>query len=294
MTWWCAAQGGPWEWTWRAYPGVWLVVAAMVATYVTARWRTHRRAGAQAPPPHPDSRFPIPDSRSSDAPARTWSFLTGVLVFWIAADWPVGALAAGYLVSVHAVQFLLFAMVAAPLLLHGMPPAGLRSLLTRPIVRPAARRLTRPLPAFVTFNVVMLGTHLPQVVDALRTSQLGSFAMDMAWLGAGIVFWWQVLGPLPEFQPLSYPGRLLFLVANLFLPTVPASFLTFADYPLYAVYELAPRAGALSATEDQQLAGLVMKLGGGFIIFAAASALFFRWFRREAADEAAQRVTVRG
>jgi putative membrane protein len=157
-----------------------------------------------------------------------------------------------------------------------------------------ARLLTRPLPAFVTFNVVMLGTHLPQVVDGLRTSQPGSFAMDLAWLCAGIIFWWQVLGPLPEFQPLSYPGRLLFLVANLFLPTVPASFLTFADYPLYAVYELAPRVGPLSATEDQQLAGIVMKSGGGAIMFWTATVLFFRWFRREASDETAHHAPARG
>jgi putative membrane protein len=67
----------------------------------------------------------------------------------------------------------------------------------------------------------------------------------------------------------------------LFLPTVPASFLTFADYPIYALYELAPPVGALSARDDQQLAGILMKIVGGFIIFGTASVLFFRWYRVE-------------
>lgn len=62
---------------------------------------------------------------------------------------------------------------------------------------------------------------------------------------------------------------------------MPAAFLTFADYPIYAVYELAPRMSGLSAAEDQQLAGLVMKIVGGFTLFGTASVLFFRWYAQE-------------
>ncbi len=77
----------------------------------------------------------------------------------------------------------------------------------------------------------------------------------------------------------------MFLLLNVFIPTVPAAFLTFADYPIYALYELAPRASGLSANDDQQLAGLIMKIAGGFIIFGTASVLFFRWYGLEARDE---------
>jgi putative membrane protein len=135
--------------------------------------------------------------------------------------------------------------------------------------------------AFLVFNVVLVATHLPAVVDVLKSTQLGSFSIDMAWLASGLLFWWQVLGPLPELRPMSYPGRIVFLLLSVFVPTVPASFLTFADYPIYAVYELAPRIGGISAAEDQQLAGLAMKIVGGFIIFGTASVLFFKWYRAE-------------
>jgi putative membrane protein len=209
------------------------------------------------------------------------SYVLGVLVLWIAADWPVGALGAGYLVSVHSVQYLLFALVAPPLLVHGTPRWLLRRMIRPPWARSAAQFLSRPLIAFATFNVVLVATHLPAAVDGLGASQLGSFAMDMAWLGAGLVFWWQVLAPLPELRPLGYPGRIVFVLLNVFIPTVPAAFLTFADYPIYALYELAPPVGGLSAAEDQQLAGLIMKILGGFIIFGTASVLFFRWYAVE-------------
>lgn len=265
-SWWCSAQNTAWTWTWQAYPGVWLFVGALIAAYAWSLER-YRPAGEQVPR------------------GRRVSYGAGAALLWLAADWPIGALGAGYLASVHTVQYLVFALVGPLLLLNGLPAWALRAPLRRPWALAAARFVSRPLVAFAIFNAVMLGTHLPGVVDTLRVSQLGSFALDMLWLGSGFVFWWPVLGPLPELEPMGYPGRLVYLVANIFIPTVPAAFLTFADYPIYGVYELAPRVGSLSAREDQQLAGLAMKIVGGFVIFGAASALFFRWYRDEQQSE---------
>jgi putative membrane protein len=274
VTWWCSAQGAPWDWSWQAYPGVWVLLLLLLVGYVVARRRV-KRSGLTA----------------EDLRPRTASYLLGMLTLWIAADWPVGPLGAGYLVSVHTVQYLLFTMVIPPLLLFGLHPTTLRAMLRHRAVSRVAWIVTRPLIAFVIFNTVLVATHMPSFVDAVKVTQIGSFAVDMAWLAAGLLFWWQVLGPLPELRPLGYPGRILFLLANVFIPTVPASFLTFADYPLYVVYELAPRVSGLSAVQDQQIAGLTMKIGGGLLIFGTASVLFFRWdLRAERQDEAAPAV----
>ncbi len=267
MSWWCAAQSVPWEWTWRAYPGVWLIVLLLAVGYAVGL-RAMRRRGESAPPAH------------------IASFTLGVLVLWLASDWPIGALGAGYLVSVHTAQYLLYTLVAAPLLLHGFPEPLLRRCTAAGPPRAIARAASRPLVAFLVFNVVMLGTHLPPVVDGLGESQLGTFAIDMAWLVSGLFFWWPVLVPLPELRALPYPGRILYLVLNVFIPTVPASFLTFADYPLYALYELAPPIEGISAVTDQRVAGLLMKVVGGFVIFGAASVLFFKWHAAEREDRA--------
>lgn len=268
MTWWCSAQGVAWEWNWRAYPGVWLLVMAVLIGYAVA-YRLSRHRGV-----------PIEELRR-----RIPSYLLGVFTLWIAADWPLGPLGAGYLMSVHTLQYLLFTMVIPPLLLHGLHPAMLRALVNRRWSLRVLRFLTRPLMTFVVFNTVLVTTHMPAFVDAVKVTQIGSFGMDMAWLGAGLLFWWQVLGPLPEFEPLGYAGRIIFLLANVFIPTVPASFLTFADYPLYAVYELAPRVAGVSAVQDQQIAGLTMKIAGGLLIFGTASVLFFRWYLSEERQE---------
>ena len=265
MTWWCAAQDTPWSWTWQPYPGVWLFIGLVLAAYVLGVRRTAATERVER--------------------SRIVSFVFGLVAFWLVADWPIGPLGAGYLVSVHTAQYLVFTMVVPPLVLYGVPASRWHSLFQHPSIHQVAYLFTRPLVAFVVFNTVLVATHLPAVVDLLKPTQLGSFAVDMAWILAGLLFWWVVLGPVKEFRPLPYPGRIVFLLLNVFIPTVPAAFLTFADYPIYALYELAPRVAGISATQDQQLAGLTMKILGGFIIFGIASVLFFKWYGAERALE---------
>jgi cytochrome c oxidase assembly factor CtaG len=266
LSWWCAAQDTAWNWTWRPYVGVWLLVAALIAIRLLAEsiWS-------------PGAALDRSDRRSRRLPL----YLGGVAVLWIAADWPIGPLGAGYLLSVHTIQYILFAFVAPPLLIAGTPRWLPRRMIRRSWAFRVARTASRPLVAFLVFNVVLLATHLPAVVDGLTASQLGSFAVDMSWLIAGLVLWWPILGPLPELDPMPYPGRIVYLIANVFIPTVPAAFLTYAKYPIYALYELAPPMGRLTVVQDQQIAGMIMKIVGGFIVFGTASVLFFKWARAE-------------
>ncbi|MFQ5703268.1 MAG: cytochrome c oxidase assembly protein [Gemmatimonadales bacterium] len=256
MTWWCSAQGGAWSWTWQPYIGVWLLALTLIIARLTA------------------PRIWAPDRRRSD---KLQLYILGVLVLWLGADWPIGPLGAGYLLSVHTVQYLLFTFVAPPLLIAGTPPWMLRRLLRPQWALRSARTVGKPIIAFGIFNTVLLATHLPAVVDGLTVSQIGSFAIDMSWLLSGLIFWWPVLGPLPELEPLSYPGRIVYLIMNVFIPTVPAAFLTFAHYPIYGLYELAAPVGNISTAHDQQIAGIIMKVVGGFIIFGTASVIFFKW-----------------
>ncbi len=204
-------------------------------------------------------------------------FFLGVLTVWIAADWPVGALGAGYLLSVHQAQFVLFTMVAPPLLLLGTSSNLWRLILEKERTRRVARWLTRPVVMLVTFNTLVVATHFPEVVDTWMPTQLGSFALDLAWIVAGFALWWPVINLVPEINGLSYPGRFGYLLASIILPAAPAAFLIFANYPLYELYELAPPVGQLTAGDDQLIGGLIMKVGSAVSVFTAATILFFKW-----------------
>lgn len=257
MQWWCAAQGIPWNWSWRPYPGVWLFIALLLLAY--------RRFTRGAPPSRPEL-------------AR---FAAGALALWLALDWPVGALGSGYLASVHMVQFLLIALGAPPLLIAGLPRRALERAVDRPLTRLAAP-LTRPLVALLLFHTIVIATHWPSVVDGLMGSQAGSLLLDMAWLGGGLAFWWPVVSPVPERPRFPLGVRICYLIASTVLMTLPYIFLTFAELPFYATYELAPPVGTLSAGEDQRLAGLIMRIGGGAILWTAAGVLFWLWYRSDA------------
>ena len=265
MNWWCSARDVAWTWTWQAYPGVWLFVVTLVGLYIRAL-----------------RRLPAGTAR----PFHVAWFGYGVLSLWLASDWPVGALGSGYLLSLHTIQWILYALVAPPLLLLGVPRECWIALAAGPRTGAFLRFWARPLPGLLAFNLSLLGTHLPRVVDTLRPWQAGSFAIDMAWLLGGLALWWPVIAPRPAIGRLRDLPAIGYLFAATIVPTVPAAFMTFSAAPLYGLYELAPRVSGLSALDDQRTAGLLMKGLGDPILWLAMSILFFRYARAEkAADD---------
>jgi putative membrane protein len=266
---WCSALDKPWAWVWKPYVGVWILCGGLLAGYA---WAVHRR------------RRTMP--RDADATKRTLAFIGGVAAIWLASDWPVGLLGSSYLASVHMAQYMLYTLAAAPLLLLGVPEWMARRLLGRLRLYRVARFAARPVVAAILFNVILVATNAPVTVDALRGSQVGSFALDMAWLCSGLILWLPICSSIPEISGRSYPVKMvyLFLAAGV-LPMVPGGFLTFADHPLYETYELAPRVNGFRALADQQLAGAFMKVGNIPVVWTVIAVMFIRWSRQERAVE---------
>ncbi|HUF29785.1 MAG TPA: cytochrome c oxidase assembly protein [Gemmatimonadaceae bacterium] len=265
MQWWCSAQGVAWEWSWRAYPGVWLFIAAVTA----ALWWVHRRARARA------------------QPWRVSLMAQGVLALWIALDWPVGALGGGYLASVHMLQFLLIALVAPPLILLGVHPEVWARMGRRGV--PAwVSAVTKPLSGLIVLNVVIVLTHLPAIADPLMATQSGSFTIDMTWLLAGTLFWWPIVSPVPARPRFAHPLRMGYVVLGIMFSPVTivlVAILVFNEHPLFATYELAPRVSGLDSVVDHQMAGLLMSVGGVVITLVAMTTIFFKWVQEsERAD----------
>ena len=282
MTWWCAARDVAWTWTWQAYPGVWLFVLGIGAVFFVA---VRRLAPRHAPP----GQRPL---RRSEA---AW-FAVGLVMLWVATDWPIGALGAGYLLTVHTAQWILYTLVVPPLLLLGIPAWLPMTAATGSRTGRLLRLLARPVVALLITDAILMASHLPPVVDGFRRSQFGSFTVDLAWLVGGLVMWWPVLAPNPAISRVSYPWKIGYLFLSTLVPIVPAAFLTYADYPIYALYELAPRLNGIAAITDQQAAGLIMKAVADPIIWLAMAIVFFRWQRvEEAADRAerARRIATR-
>jgi putative membrane protein len=65
--------------------------------------------------------------------------------------------------------------------------------------------------------------------------------------------------------------------------------LTFGSSPLYRFYEHVPHLWGLSTLDDQRIAGLIMKIGGGLLLWLVIAVIFFRWAGEEDRRIAARR-----
>ena len=65
------------------------------------------------------------------------------------------------------------------------------------------------------------------------------------------------------------------------MPTIPASFMTLGETPLYEIYTTFPRLWGIDVMTDQIIAGLIMKIGGGLVLWVAIAWVFFSWYDRE-------------
>ena len=250
---------------WHPHVDVWLLLGGLWVLYLVA-WR--RRAALAA------------DAREQRW-RRTVLFTAGMALLLLASDWPVHDLAEQRLYSIHMVQHLVYTLVAAPLIVAGLPAWMWRSLLRPAPIGTVFGFLTRPVVALLVFNGVLLFTHWPEVVDASVGSEWTHFGLHVLVFGSAVVMWWPVLSPLPERPALTPPVQMVYLFLQSLAPTIPASFLTFGSSPLYPVYETFPRMWGLSALNDQLIAGLIMKIAGGLILWGFIAVIFFNWHARE-------------
>ena len=274
---------------WHLHLDVWVLVAGAALLYLAAvrGERARRRPGTEPGEPVVTR-------------GQIGAFAGGLVTLLVASDWPIHDVAEGYLYSVHMVQHLLFTLVASVLLLLGTPAWMARRLLG--LARPGAadapptrrlrvvRVLGKPLAGLAQFNLVLVLSHWPAVVEATVRYHPLHFVAHAVLLTSAVLMWLPVVSPLREVPRATPPMQMLYLFLQTVVPTVPASFLTFGAHPLYRVYETFPRLWGISALDDQQTAGLIMKIAGGFYLWIIIAVIFFRWYaREERLSEAARR-----
>lgn len=214
-------------------------------------------------------------------------FYLGLLSLLVVSSWPLHDIGSGSLFMLHMVEHMVFGLIAPPLLLWGTPWWLIR-VAVKPIM-PVVRVVTKPIVALLLFNAMLGLIHVPAVVELMLRSEFAHFALHALLLIAGIIMWWPVVAPLPELPQLTPILKIGYLFLQSLVPTIPASFLTLGDTALYKVYEELPRLGGVSAHTDQVIAGLIMKVIGGLIIWGFMAGIFFKWYSEEQEYDEADR-----
>jgi putative copper resistance protein D len=147
-------------------------------------------------------------------PARTWAFGGGLVGLVVATQGPVSANDQRF--SVHAVQHLILAMVAPPLLALGAPVTLALQSSTRRTKRwllhalhhRLTRTVTHPLSALVVFGATPFALYFTDLYDlTLRNAAVHEF-FHLVFLAGGALFFWPVAGVDPVPHGLPHAARL--------------------------------------------------------------------------------------
>lgn len=204
-------------------------------------------------------------------------FALGLMVWVVALSGPLERLALSRLYSAYILQQVLLVMVVCPALLLGLEGWMLRPLLANRWAHEFLRAITRPGVALAVFVCVFTLIHIPWVCNQLCQVRPFYHTVRLSLFSAGLILWWPLLSPQPEFPRLSQPLQGLYLLALMLAMTVVGAPVTLADTVLYHFYMGGPHPLGISALEDQVLGGLLMWVVQGIILTALAAVIFVRW-----------------
>lgn len=223
-------------------------------------------------------------------PASTFrriSFSAGILVMFLSLCSPLDALGDDYLFSAHMAQHLLLILIVPPLLLLGIPEGEARRWMRVPRIAAAERVLGAPWTAWLAAIGTMTLWHLPLLYNFALAHEPVHIVQHLSFLVTATMFWWPVLGPLPERRML--PGvSILYLfaaVAENSALGIVITFMQLGHYPAYlhpedelGALSLIRNEWGLSAAGDQRLGGLLMWVPGCSIYFIAILGILGQWY----------------
>jgi len=251
-------------WRFQAHPEVWLLVAFLVGAYVYSV----RVIGPQAV-----VEGPIVTRRNVTA------FASAMVILLLASDWPMHDLAEEYLYSMHMLQHMALSYFVPPLALLALPEWMFRALVGEGRAYRVVRWFSKPVIAGVLFNVVVMVTHIPALVNRSASSSPVHYSLHVLVVTSALLMWIPICGPAAEFR-IGYGGKMIYLFLMSIVPTVPAGWLTFAEGPVYRHYDTPVRVGGISVLSDQQAAGGIMKLGGSVFMWIVIIFIFSRRMMR--------------
>ena len=249
-------------WRFQAHPEVWLLVAFVLGSYFYA---------VRVIGPVVVKTGPTITTKQRNA------FIAAVLLLWLGSDWPVHDLSEEYLYSMHMFQHMVLSYFMPPLVLLSIPKWMFDAVFGSGRARTAINWLSKPIVAGVAFNVVVMVTHIPALVNQSVSNGPLHYSLHILLVVTALLVWLPICGPDIERQ-LQPGGKMIYLFLMSVVPTVPAAWLTFAEGAVYKHYDIPVRVWGLSVTTDQQIAGAIMKTGGSVFLWSIVVFLFFKRF----------------
>ena len=217
---------------------------------------------------------------SADRPVAVWrqvSFGAGVALIVLALVTPVAHIGEELLVA-HMAQHLVLGDLAALLIVLG---------LTGPLLQPLLairwlgwlRALAHPLVALPLWAANLYLWHLPALYEGALSNEALHALEHASFIGAGVMMWMALLGPLPKPVWFGNAARLIYIVAVRLIGAVLGNVLAWSGTNLYPDYAAGRAHWDLSPLADQGAAGMLMMIESGFVTLGLFAWVFIRWAR---------------
>jgi len=201
------------------------------------------------------------------------------------------------LFSVHMVQHILIALIAAPLIALSAPITLLLRVAShetrvRWILPVLHSRIVEviafPVVTWLLFAAVMWGSHFSKLFDAALEDPLIHDAEHLLFLSTALLFWWPAVALDPGPWRMSHPLRALYVFLQMPQNTFLAVIILAAQAPLYPHYATLVRSWGPTPLEDQMAAAGLMWLVGDLVFLTAILGIVYGWMRSDARDTARQ------
>ncbi|MCH2620682.1 MAG: cytochrome c oxidase assembly protein [Acidimicrobiales bacterium] len=266
-------------WVWKAHPEVWVLV---IAVSLLGFWAV-KVIGPKVVDP----------GQKVVSKRQKITFIVATVLLFVSADWPLHDIAEDHLYSAHMLQHLLITFIIPPLFLLSIP-MWLANLLvvSDTFSSQIIRKLSHPVVAGVIFNALVALTHWSGFVQFSADSGIFHYTIHVLLFITALLMWLPVVSPIPELR-LSLPGQMIYLFLMSIIPTVPAAWLTFAEGTVYNHYDDGYQMWGISVQSDQQAAGLIMKLLGGFYLWGIIVFKFYIFAREHTRNQNMKTISTR-
>lgn len=222
-------------------------------------------------------------------------FFTGILLLLVCVASPLHFIGEHYLFSAHMTAHVLLLLIAAPLMIAGIPE---ENRFKKGLIKLSEILSKKPFVSWLAGVSIMWFWHIPYIFNQLFVmhdmSHGSAHSMSafmyihmLSLLMAGIIFSWPIINPYPQYRLASLAGVLYLSSACVFCSLL-GLLITFAPVGTYTNYigtmdaygylPMIRNSWGISAAADQQMGGLIMWVPCCFIYLSASMYLLIKWF----------------